>query len=273
MRRLDGLAVLIVATLRTGEQHDDEQLLGELLLDPVTVAVQPAPLTEHATAGMVSARLGPTAALFTRACHRTTLGNPLLLRQLLRALQTEGVRPDAAHADTVMAVGSRAVSSMVLMRLRRMPPDVTVVARAVAVLGEGAQLPAVAAFTALTESRNAGALAALIRSGGALGAGRCGRAARPPCVVRWRRPAPAGPGPPAAPDGLRVRIRQRQCPDRSRTGCDTGLRSGCLDQGAPTRSRADVRDRHLPSDTAPGTARRLLVSLANSTGLSGDRRG
>ena len=59
-------------------------------------------------------------------CSRTPAtgrppGNPLLLRQLLRALESDGVRPDAAHADSVVAVGSRAVSSMVLVRLRRLP--------------------------------------------------------------------------------------------------------------------------------------------------------
>ena len=63
----------------------------------------------------------PVSPLFATACHRTTSGNPLLLRQLLRALEADGVRPDAAHADRVVAVGSRAVSSMVLMRLRRLP--------------------------------------------------------------------------------------------------------------------------------------------------------
>ena len=55
------------------------------------------------------------------ACHRTTSGNPLLVRQLLQALVTAGVKPDASHAQAVLAVGSRAVSSQVLLRLRRMP--------------------------------------------------------------------------------------------------------------------------------------------------------
>jgi hypothetical protein len=92
-----------------------------------------------------------------------TSGNPLLLRQLLRALEEEGVRPDVAHVDTVRAVGSRAVSSLVMLRLRRMPPAVTSVARAVAVLGEDAQLPAVAELARLGEAETTAALDTLTR--------------------------------------------------------------------------------------------------------------
>lgn len=164
-RRLEGLPVLVVATVRTGERHEDDELLAELSADPSTVVVRPAPLTADGTGAMVRSRLGVDAApLFVTACHRTTAGNPLLLRQLLRALEADGVKPDAAHADTVMAVGSRAISSMVLVRLRRMPPDATEVARAVAVLGEGPALPAVAALAGLPEHRAADALAALTRA-------------------------------------------------------------------------------------------------------------
>ena len=75
-----------------------------------------------AAAALVRERLGEGADPFVEACHRMTSGNPLLLRQLLRALADEGVRPDVSHVDTVRAVGSRAVSALVTLRLRRMPP-------------------------------------------------------------------------------------------------------------------------------------------------------
>ncbi|WP_369133559.1 BTAD domain-containing putative transcriptional regulator [Modestobacter sp. I12A-02662] len=165
VRRLDDVPVLIVGTVRTGEQHDDEELLAELALEPTAVVVRPAPLSAEATTRIVGRRLGePVSPLFARACHRTTSGNPLLLRQLLRGLEADRVRPDAAHADTVVAVGSRAVSSMVLVRLRRVPPDVPAVARAAAVLGDGAPLPVVAALAGLPEQQTAAALAVLARA-------------------------------------------------------------------------------------------------------------
>jgi DNA-binding SARP family transcriptional activator len=165
VRRLDAVPVLVVGAVRTGEEHDDEGLLAELALEPAALVLRPAPLSPEATAAMVAARLGgPVAPLFATACHRTTSGNPLLLRQLVRALEADGVRPDAAHADLVVAVGSRAVSSMVLMRLRRLPEDALCVARAAAVLGDGASLPAVAALAEVPERAAATALAALARA-------------------------------------------------------------------------------------------------------------
>jgi DNA-binding SARP family transcriptional activator/tetratricopeptide (TPR) repeat protein len=164
VRRLEGLPVLVVGTLRTGEPHEDDELLAELEMDPATTVLRPEPLSPEATTGIVAAGLGePVSPLFADACHRTTTGNPLLLRQLLRALESDGVRPDAAHADSVVAVGSRAVSSMVLLRLRRLGERTTVVARAAAVLGDGATLPAVATLAELAERDTAATLAVLAR--------------------------------------------------------------------------------------------------------------
>ncbi|HVH21233.1 MAG TPA: BTAD domain-containing putative transcriptional regulator [Pseudonocardia sp.] len=165
VRRLEAVPVLVLGTVRTGEQQEDEALLAELALEPSAQVLRPAPLSAAATSGIVAGRLGPPASpLFTRACHAATAGNPLLLRQLLRALEADRVRPDAAHADVVVAVGSRAMSGMVLMRLRRLPPPVTVVARAAAVLGDSAPLPAVAALAEIPEATTATALAALARA-------------------------------------------------------------------------------------------------------------
>jgi DNA-binding SARP family transcriptional activator len=165
VRRLQAVPVLVVGTVRTGEQDVDDALLGELALEPTAVVVRPTTLSAEATRAMVAHRLGePVSPLFATACHRATSGNPLLLRQLLRALEADAVRPDAAHADLVVAVGSRAVSSLVLMRLRRLPPEVLPVARAAAVLGDGAPLPVVAALAGQPEAVTASALAALARA-------------------------------------------------------------------------------------------------------------
>ena len=93
-----------------------------------------------------------------------TSGNPLLLRQLLRALEDEGIPPDVSHVDTVRAVGSRAVSALATLRLRRMSPAVTAAARAVAVLGDAAGLATVASLAQLPEDQVATALDTLSRS-------------------------------------------------------------------------------------------------------------
>jgi DNA-binding SARP family transcriptional activator/tetratricopeptide (TPR) repeat protein len=166
VRRLGAAPVLVAATVRTsGEEHHQEDLLAELALEPGAVVLRPATLSADATSELVARRLqAQPAPLFTAACHRTTSGNPLLLSQLLQALAADGVRPDASHADLVVAVGSRAVSSLVQMRLRRLPEEVAEVARAAAVLGDGTPLPVVAALTGLSEGRTAEALAVLARA-------------------------------------------------------------------------------------------------------------
>jgi DNA-binding SARP family transcriptional activator/DNA-binding CsgD family transcriptional regulator/tetratricopeptide (TPR) repeat protein len=162
--RVESLPVLVVATLRTGEPSSDDDLVHEILAHPEVVTVRPRPLSPDGTEAVVRERLDDADSAFVTACFRTTSGNPLLLRQLLRALEAEGVRPDASHADTVRAIGSRAVSSMVMMRFRRMPAGHRDVARAIAVLGHGATLPLVAELSGLGESETASAVAGLARS-------------------------------------------------------------------------------------------------------------
>jgi hypothetical protein len=64
-------------------------------------------------------------------------------------MRAERVTPDAAHADAIREIGLRAVARSVLLRLGRLPPDAVAVARAIAVLGDGASLPATAALANL----------------------------------------------------------------------------------------------------------------------------
>lgn len=164
VKRLQGLPVLVVLARRTGEEQPADALLAEIALEPALTVLRPAPLSAEAAATLVRERLGGGAESFVRACHRMTSGNPLLLRQLLRALEDEGVPPDVSHVDTVRAVGSRAVSALVTLRLRRMPGAVIAAARAVAVLGEAAGLPTVSALAQLPEEQAAAALDTLSRS-------------------------------------------------------------------------------------------------------------
>jgi DNA-binding SARP family transcriptional activator/DNA-binding CsgD family transcriptional regulator len=165
VRRLEGQPVLVTASVRTGDAPTDAALMGEIANDPATAHVRPGPLSEEAVGQLVARRLGaePDDA-FREACHGTTGGNPLLVRQLLNALETDHVKPDAAHADVVRAIGSRAVSSSVLLRLAKLPGEAAGVARAVAVLGESADLPGVAGLSGLDEAQVAGAMAALARA-------------------------------------------------------------------------------------------------------------
>ncbi|HZG93256.1 MAG TPA: BTAD domain-containing putative transcriptional regulator [Mycobacteriales bacterium] len=152
-RRLDGLPVLLVGATRDGERYPSSDLVDDLANDAATVSLRPRRLSRDGVRALVRERLGLDAAAdFCDACFDSTGGNPLALRQLLRALESEGVRPDVAHVDVARALGSRALSSIVLLRLRRLTPAATAVARSLAVLGDGAGLPVVAAHAGLPEA-------------------------------------------------------------------------------------------------------------------------
>jgi ATP/maltotriose-dependent transcriptional regulator MalT len=164
-RRLEGLPVLVAGSLRPSEPGADAALLHELASDPLTVAVRPRPLSAEAVADVIRDRLGaePEPA-FADACHSATGGNPLLLQELLRELAAEGAQPDAAHVVQVAELGPRAASRSVLIRLARLPGDSVAVARAAAVLGDGAESWLLAGLAGLDEDRTGRAVAALTRA-------------------------------------------------------------------------------------------------------------
>jgi DNA-binding CsgD family transcriptional regulator len=163
IRRLEDRGVLVVATIRDGEPGVDSMLLGEITGDPRAVSVRPRELSRGAATELVRQRLGAGAEpSFVAACHERTGGNPLLLLEVLKTMRSEGVRPDAEHADAIRDIGPRAVSRLVLRRLARLHPDAITVARAVAVLGGNAGLPATAALSGLDEARVAAATRGLI---------------------------------------------------------------------------------------------------------------
>ncbi len=165
MRRLEGLPVLLAVGLRSGERGADPALIGEIVQEPGAVVVRPGPLSDGAARTLVSARLGqePDPA-FLAACHEATGGNPLLLGQLLRSLGDDAIRPDAANAGLIHEVGPAAIARTILLRLSRLPDDAVPAAQAVAVLGENADLPTVAALAGMDEPRVAAAIDALGRA-------------------------------------------------------------------------------------------------------------
>jgi DNA-binding CsgD family transcriptional regulator len=163
VRRLAGLPVLVAAARRPSEPGTDAALMGELAGDAQTATLNPGALTTRAAAELVRERLGADADDgFCDACHEATGGNPLLLRELLAAIEAEGVKPTADSSGVVRELGPRAASRAVLMRLARLPADAIAVARAVAVLGDGTDLAAVTALAGVSDAgaaRSTGALA------------------------------------------------------------------------------------------------------------------
>jgi DNA-binding CsgD family transcriptional regulator len=165
VRRLEGLPILLAGTLRPSEPSNGEAVLDDIARQPATVFVHPRPLSRAAVKELVEDRLGLDAEeTFAATCHRVTGGNPLLLDQLLASLSLDGVRPDADHVRVVRDLGARAVSRTVLARFGRLARETIDVGRAVAVLGERADVPTVAALCGLDERRVGTASDGLVRA-------------------------------------------------------------------------------------------------------------
>jgi DNA-binding CsgD family transcriptional regulator/tetratricopeptide (TPR) repeat protein len=164
--RLDGLPLLVVAATRAGVRGVDDALLGRLLTDPSTTLLHPAPLTAAGSAELLAAAVeAPVDPAFADACFRATAGNPLLLRALARAVRADGLAPDRANAARVLDFGPRAVARLVGQRTAGMTTVTRDVARALAVLGQDAPLPAVRTLAGVDALTVAEAVAELDRLG------------------------------------------------------------------------------------------------------------
>src|SRR5215472_3236001 len=141
-QRIEGLPVMMLLTGRPPDAGGDEAgaLWVQLASRPAAAALYPRPLSQSAAVTLVRERLGADAAEeFCRACHTATGGNPLFLRELLRALAAGEVVPSAAAASAIQDVGPSVVSRFVLHRLAALGPAATELARAVAVLGDDSE--------------------------------------------------------------------------------------------------------------------------------------
>jgi DNA-binding CsgD family transcriptional regulator/tetratricopeptide (TPR) repeat protein len=144
--RLQELPLLLVATARADEP-DSSPSLGRLLLDPFVQHLTPEPLSVEATATLLAGELErqPDSS-FSTACHEVSGGNPFLLRELARDLLSQGIAPSAEQADLVRGQVPERVSRAVLTRIAKLPPEAAVLARSLAVLGDGSDLGLLAAM-------------------------------------------------------------------------------------------------------------------------------
>ena len=83
---------------------------------------------------------------FAGACDAVTGGNPFLLRELAASLRADGIGPGQEAADQVAGLGPRSVARAVALRVAGLGPAAGELARAAAILGDGAQLRHAAAL-------------------------------------------------------------------------------------------------------------------------------
>jgi DNA-binding CsgD family transcriptional regulator len=176
--RLEGQALgLVLATRPLDSDLPPEA--AALLAGPAVELVRLSPLTQSAVAALVSARLAiEPHARFVRACVEATGGNPFLVGELLDEAVARGIDPTAVAATDIAAIVPRGVANAVLLRLARLAPEATELARALSVLGECTQVGDAGRLAGLTAGDVEIALASLI-SAGVVQAGTAARFAHP----------------------------------------------------------------------------------------------
>ena len=113
--RLEGLAVLVVLTIRPDDAGGNA--LDRLAGLPDATSLAPRPLTREGTAKLLRRSI-EAADAFCDASHHATGGNPFLLRELLLAIDAEGIPASDGTAIWVADQGPATVARSVLLRSR-----------------------------------------------------------------------------------------------------------------------------------------------------------
>jgi DNA-binding CsgD family transcriptional regulator len=145
--RLTGLPVALALSWRAAEAEDGADRLVRLEQIAAGGVVSLAPLSRSAVRALLTREFGTAPAeRFAAACHAVTGGNAFLLRELIQQLRADGIAPGGEAAARVAALGPRSVALAVALRVGRLGPAAGELARAAAVLGDGAELRHAAAL-------------------------------------------------------------------------------------------------------------------------------
>ncbi|MFH8485208.1 helix-turn-helix transcriptional regulator [Streptomyces longisporoflavus] len=139
MRELRAKPLTIVLALRTGPRPARPLFGAELLRHPRLTQLHLTPFAERATADLLRQHVDEAAARrLAPAVHRVSGGSPLLIRALIHDLMEDATTSGEPHpAPAAPAVGA-AYRQSVLSCLHRGEPELSAVARGLAVLGDAA---------------------------------------------------------------------------------------------------------------------------------------
>ena len=148
--RVDDLSVLAVVAFRGGDLSVADARLGSIAAESATEVMAIDPLSPAASSVLVEREFGDEVTPeFCAACYSATGGNPFFLGELFRALRAGGVAPTSAGAAGVAEQGPASLARSVLLRTAGLSADAVALARALAVLGDGAELRHAAALASL----------------------------------------------------------------------------------------------------------------------------
>ena len=165
-RRLGDLPLLLVVAARPAHGTPVAPLLAGLAEVESALNVVLPPLTRDGVTEVLRASFdSDPGGDFVDACARATGGNPFYLRELVRAVATredEAVQPSGAE---IAELGPETIARRLMARLASLPAAAIPLARACAVLGEGARLPTCAELAEISLDDAAVAADALVREG------------------------------------------------------------------------------------------------------------
>lgn len=159
-RRITDLPVALLLAARRSDPAAPDPLMTELADGRPVLDL--SPLSEVAVAELIASAMGAEVAPpFAAAVCTAAGGNPFLTAELVRAAAAEGLEPTAEAVARLGRLATAGVDRSVRRRLGRLSPTAVALARAVAVLGDEAELSHAAALAELGEGAAAGAAASL----------------------------------------------------------------------------------------------------------------
>lgn len=165
VRRAESLPAVVVSACRLDADRPSAAPIAQLRADPATDVIVPRPLSKEAVTTLLASGGATVAPEFARACRDATGGNPFLLRHLVAALRGEGIEFSAAAAGRVSRVTPPEIAQSVRQTLSRLDGASVALARAVAVLGDGAGLVEASSLADLEPAAAAEAAARLVACG------------------------------------------------------------------------------------------------------------
>jgi DNA-binding CsgD family transcriptional regulator len=149
-RRIEDVPLLLLMAQRSGEPSASDDALAELRALVGDGLLRPAVLSARAVSELAVGELGDADSEFTTRCHKATAGNPLLVRELLRAAREYALSPTRESVERLQTLGAQRLGDRIVARLARLSEGARELAGAVAVLGVG-ELRHAAALAGLGE--------------------------------------------------------------------------------------------------------------------------
>ena len=158
--RLEGLPVAVILASRIEESRSGLEAVRRTAAD-LGQRLRPRPLGSEAVAAVVRSSVPDADAALCDGCLDASGGNPFLLKELVRSLVEGG----SSEPEAVLDGSPERVTREINARVERLPKSAEALARAGAVLGDGAPLRRAGALAGLDAEQVAKGADSLVAAG------------------------------------------------------------------------------------------------------------